>query len=113
MAHQDKSDSEKQLVKGTRRRSILRAGLAVPLGSSALLVACGGGGSSDPLTPAANEAPSPAPHNPALHLPLSRYRFLPLNHYQRSECKRAVKKVRILNFQTPTVAGACQPTLGD
>jgi hypothetical protein len=103
MAHQDKSDSEKQLVKGTRRRSILRAGLAVPLGSSALLVACGGGGSSDPLTPAANEAPSPAPAEPAVASVPVPVPVPPVEPLPAKRVQEGVKKVRVLNFQTSTV----------
>jgi hypothetical protein len=111
MAHQDKSDSEKQLVKGTRRRSILRAGLAVPLGSSALLVACGGGGSSDPLMPAAAAEPTPpsAPASPptpttsaVASAPVA-VQVPPGDPPPAKRVQEPVKKVRILNFQTPTL----------
>jgi hypothetical protein len=97
MAHQDKSDSEKRFAQGTRRRAILGAGLAMPLGSSALLSACGGGGSSEPLMPppaptASASAPAPAlaPNPVAAPAPPDR------------SSGKGITHARVLNLQTPT-----------
>lgn len=102
MAYEDEVDSGKTLVQGTRRRSILRAGLALPLGSTAFLAACGGGGGGEggtPLAPMAAvpeatlETASPAP---------AEVQAPPVDARAPKAVEEAVKNVRVLNLQTPT-----------
>ncbi len=113
MAHQHESGSGKSPAQGTRRRSLLRAGLALPLGSTALLAACGGGGNGGgfqaPLAPAATVPPPapeaameaappaavPAPAPVAVQAP-------PVDAPPPKPVEKAVKNVRVLNLQTPT-----------
>jgi hypothetical protein len=105
MAHQYKVDSEEPSVRGTRRRSLLRAGLALPLGSTALLVACGGGGSGSSgglsfapvatVPPPEAAPPTPAPTPVVVDAP-------PVEGPPAKPVQKAVKNVRVLNLQTPT-----------
>ncbi len=109
MAHQHKVDSEEPSVRGTRRRSLLRAGLALPLGSTALLVACGGGGGGNsgglPFAPVATvpppapapevTPPSPTPAPVIVEAP-------PVEAPPPKPVQKAVKNIRVLNLQTPT-----------
>jgi|GEM_PF-1575288 len=102
MAHQHKVDSEEPSAQGTQRRSLLRAGLALPLGSSALLAACGGGGNGGAsFAPVAVAPPSPSvaadppPHASVVEVP-------PVEPPPPKPVQKAVKNVRVLNLQTPT-----------
>lgn len=113
MAHQHKIDSEEPSAQGTRRRSLLRAGLALPLGSAALLAACGGGGNgggasfappalAPPPPPVA--ADSPPPPATAVEVP-------PVEPPPPKPVQKAVKNVRVLNLQTPTFTPPAQQRL--
>ncbi|MET3495660.1 hypothetical protein [Variovorax boronicumulans] len=106
MAHQHTVDSEEPSAQGTRRRSLLRAGLALPLGSTALLAACGGGGngggasfapvaSAPPVPETAPPPPEPTPAAVAVEAP-------PVEAPPPKPVQEAVKNVRVLNLQTPT-----------
>lgn len=105
MAQQEKSDSEKQLVQGTRRRSVLRAGLAVPLGSTAWLAACGGGG-NDPFTPIAAmaAAPDPSPASTPVATQTEPVESSPPYpaEAEEQEVQPNLKRVRVLNLETST-----------
>lgn len=107
MAHQHEVDSGKTLAQGTRRRSLLRAGLALPLGSTAFLAACGGGGGGNgaglPFAPVA-AVPPPAPEaalEAAPPVPVE-VPAPPVDAPAPKPVEKAVKNVRVLNLQTPT-----------
>jgi len=103
MAHQHKVDSEEPSAQGTRRRSLLGAGLALPLGSTALLAACGGGGGGGAsFAPIAVAPPPPSVATDPSPPPTAVVEAPPVEPPPPKPVQKAVKNVRVLNLQTPT-----------
>ncbi|TAJ63627.1 hypothetical protein [Variovorax sp.] len=96
MTHESEADPDQTHARGTRRRSLLKAGLALPLGTSALLAACGGGGSSSGFSPTP-VAVAPPPSPAVVPTP-------PVDPPPPRPVEKAVKNVRVLNLQTPSTA---------
>ena len=91
MTHESEADPDQTHARGTRRRSLLKAGLALPLGTSALLAACGGGGSSS----GGGFSPTPAPVAVAPPPSPAVVPTPPVDPPQPRPIEKAVKNVRV------------------
>jgi hypothetical protein len=106
-------DSKKLTGPETQRRTLLRVGLALPIGSAAMLAACGGGGSGGgggmPFGPMAIAPPPESPPVPPPEPvpdppppPLEEVPVPPVEPPPAKPVQEAVKNVRVLNLQTGT-----------